>query len=186
MHVAKRWRRSTFGALGVRRGMGALTEACSPLAIVGLWVGASLNGASDDRAKPAAATASVSICLEEHRSMHSMNEPPAPVTIALRIPGQWANPQELIQRLPAGCRMTAEAVTVQDGPAVSFGAGAADNQFAQIFRSSWRDPATEEELAEVDGYTANVFLSGPGGSLPAAHAMMRAAAAVVRAGGAGV
>ena len=32
----------------------------------------------------------------------------------------------------------------------------------------------------------NVFLSGPGGSLPAARAMMRAGAAIVRAGGAGV
>jgi hypothetical protein len=32
----------------------------------------------------------------------------------------------------------------------------------------------------------NVFLSGPGGSMEAARAMMRAGAAVVRAGGAGV
>ena len=43
-----------------------------------------------------------------------MNEPAAPVTIALRIPGQWSHPRELIQRLPAkhryvltpvGCRV---------------------------------------------------------------------------------
>jgi hypothetical protein len=62
----------------------------------------------------------------------------------------------------------------------------ADDQFAEIFRSSCRRPATEAELATVAGYTVNVTLSGPGGSMEAARAMMRAAAAVVRAGGAGV
>jgi hypothetical protein len=41
-------------------------------------------------------------------------------------------------------------------------------------------------LATVAAYRANVFLSGPGGSLQAARTMMQAAAAVVRAGGAGV
>ena len=54
------------------------------------------------------------------------------------------------------------------------------------FRSSCRQPATEDELATVNGYTVNVFLSGPGGSLQAARTMMQAGAAVVRAGGAGV
>ena len=62
----------------------------------------------------------------------------------------------------------------------------ADDQFAQIFRSSCRQPATEDELATVDGYTVNVFLSGPGGSMQAARTMMQAGAAIVRAGGAGV
>jgi hypothetical protein len=38
----------------------------------------------------------------------------------------------------------------------------------------------------VDGYTVNVFLSGPGGSMQAARMMMRAGAALVQAGGAGV
>ena len=62
----------------------------------------------------------------------------------------------------------------------------ADDQFAEIFRSSCRQPATEEELATVNAYTVNVFLSGPGGSLEAARTMMQAGAAIVRAGGAGV
>ena len=39
-----------------------------------------------------------------------MNEPAAPITIALRIPGQWSHPKELIQRLPAGCRLTGDAL----------------------------------------------------------------------------
>ena len=59
-----------------------------------------------------------------------MNEPAASVTIALRIPGQWANPQELIQRLPAGCRLTAETLVLPDGTQVEFGAMAADAALA--------------------------------------------------------
>lgn len=108
------------------------------------------------------------------------------VTIALRIPGRWANPRELVQRLPAGCRVTPESLILPDQTEVGFGGAKADNQFAEIFRTSCRQPPTEEEMATVDAYTANVFLSGPGGSLEAAHAMMRAAAAIIEAGGAGV
>jgi len=115
-----------------------------------------------------------------------MNEPAAPITIALRIPGQWSHPRELIQRLAAGCRLTPEALILPDGAQVEFGAVAADDRFAQIFRSSCRQPPTEDELATVDGYTVNIFLSGLGGSMQAARTMMQAAAAVVRAGGAGV
>ncbi len=115
-----------------------------------------------------------------------MNEPAAPVEIALRIPGKWSHPGELIQRLAAGCRLTPEALILPDKSEVGFGAMAADGQFAQIFRSSCRQPATEDELATVNGYTVNVLLSGPGGSMQAARTMMQAGAAVVRAGGAGV
>jgi hypothetical protein len=115
-----------------------------------------------------------------------MSEPAAPVEIALRIPGQWSHPRELVQRLPASYRLTAEALILPDATPVAFGAAAADDQFAQIFRSSCRRPPADDELATVDGYTVNVFLSGPGGSLQAARTMMQAGAAVVRAGGAGV
>src|SRR5262245_44144264 len=115
-----------------------------------------------------------------------MNEPAAPVTVALRIPGQWSHPRDLVRRLPAGWRLTPERLIAPDVTPVEFGALAADDQFAQIFRSSSRRPATEDELATVDGYTVNVVLSGPGGSPRAARAMMEAGAAVVRAGGAGV
>src|ERR1700730_2675366 len=115
-----------------------------------------------------------------------MNEPAASINIALRIPGKWSHPRELIQRLPAGYHLTADALFLPDNTQVDFGAAPADDQFAQIFRSSCRQPATKEELATVDGYTVNVFLSGPGGSMQAARTMMRAGAALVRAGGAGV
>jgi hypothetical protein len=115
-----------------------------------------------------------------------MNESAVPVTIAMRIPGKWSGPRELIERLPAGCRLTPEALIMPDATEIGFGAMAADDQFVQIFRSSCRQPATADELATVDNYTVNVLLSGPGGSLEAAHRMMQAGAAIVRAGGAGV
>jgi hypothetical protein len=115
-----------------------------------------------------------------------MNEPADPIKINLRIPGTWSHPKDLIDRLPAGCRLTGDTLALPDKTEIEFGAGAADDQFAQIFRSSCRQPATDDELATVDGYTVNVFLSGPGGSMQSARTMMQAAAAVVRAGGAGV
>lgn len=115
-----------------------------------------------------------------------MKEPVAPITIALRIPGRWSHPRELVERLPAGCRLTGEALILPDAATVEFGAMQADDQFARIFRSSLRQPATRDELATVAGYTVNVFLSGPGGTVQAARTMMRAGAALVQAGGAGV
>src|SRR5947207_5721054 len=99
--------------------------------------------------------------------MFKMNAPAASIKIDLRIPGQWSHPKELVQRLPAGCRLTGESLILPDKTEIGFGGARADDQFAKIFRSSCRQPATAEELATVDGYTVNVFLRGPGGSLDA-------------------
>lgn len=115
-----------------------------------------------------------------------MSEPATPVTITLRIPGKWAHPKELVQRLPAGHVLTPETLTLPDATEIDFAAMKPDRQFAQIFRTSCRRPPTDDELATVNGYTVNVFLSGPGGSMPAVRTMMRAGAAIVQAGGAGV
>jgi hypothetical protein len=115
-----------------------------------------------------------------------MNDPADPITITLRIPGKWAHPGKLLQALPAGCRLTPEALFLPDGTEVEFIPMPPDEQFAQIFRSSCRRPATEDELATVDRYTVNVCLKGPGGSLEAALKTMQAGAAIVKAGGAGV
>ena len=71
-----------------------------------------------------------------------MNEPAVPITIIFRIPGQWSNPGELIERLPSGYRLTPEALILPDTTQVAFGAMRPDDQFAQIFRSSCRQPAT--------------------------------------------
>lgn len=115
-----------------------------------------------------------------------MTEPAADVEIAFRIPGLWSHPKELLERLPKGSRLTPEALVLDDGTQVEFGAAPADDQFARIFRTSCREPATEDELKTVDNYKVNVFLMGPGGSLDAARTMMRAGCVIVRAGGAGV
>ncbi len=115
-----------------------------------------------------------------------MNEPSEAVEIHLRIPGKWSSPRELIERLPAGCRFTPETLVLPDGKEVEFGAMESDDQFAEIFRTSCRGQATDDELAAVDSYTVNVVLSGPGGSIEAARTMIQAGAAVVRTRGAGV
>ncbi len=115
-----------------------------------------------------------------------MAESTAPVEVVLRIPGTWSHPRELIESLPAGYRLTPEALLMPDGTKVEFNPMPPDDRFADIFRSSCRQPPTDEELEKVNGYTVNVCLSGPGGSLEAARKMMEAGAAIVRAGAAGV
>ena len=45
---------------------------------------------------------------------------------------------------------------------------------------------TEPEIRVLTSYTVNFILSGPGGSLQNAGTMMKAASAIIRAGGAGV
>jgi hypothetical protein len=115
-----------------------------------------------------------------------MHEPAAPITVDLRIPGRWSHQGDLIERMPAGCRLTPDALILPDGARVEIGFMEADDQFARIFRTSCRQPATDDELATVDQYTVNVTLSGPGGSLDSARMMLKAGAALVHAGGAGV
>lgn len=115
-----------------------------------------------------------------------MTDSRTPVEVTLRIPGRWSHPGELVEALPAGYRLTPDALIMPDGTNVEFNPMPPDDQFAQIFRSSCRRPPTEEELRRIDDYTVNVGLSGPGGSLEAARRMMEAGAAIVRAGGIGV
>ena len=115
-----------------------------------------------------------------------MNEPAPPVSVALRIPGIWSHPRELLERLPQEYALTPEMLTLPGGQQVEFGAVPPDEQFPEIFRTSLRRPATEEELATAANYSVNVLLSGPGGSVESARTMLEAGAAIVRAGGAGV
>ena len=115
-----------------------------------------------------------------------MDESSKLVEVVLRISGNWAHPKELVVRMPAGFRLTPEALVMPDGTAIGFNPMPPDEQFAQIFRSSCRRPPTKQELAKVDSYTVNIGLTGPGGSLDAARKMIEAGAAIVRVGGAGV
>jgi hypothetical protein len=115
-----------------------------------------------------------------------MNKTAPSIVVDLRIPGRWSHPKDLIERLPNSCRVTPQVLTLGDGSRIDLGFFPHDDQFPGNFRSSCRQPPTEKELATVEGYTANVTLSSSGGSMEAARAIMKAAATVVRAGGAGV
>ncbi len=109
------------------------------------------------------------------------------VTVDMRIPGKWSGPRDILESLPPDFRITADGdLILLDGTTVQVTPVPADGQFANIFRSSCRRTPTEEERNTIDHYTANVLMSGPGGSLDAARAMMRAASVIIRAGGAGV
>lgn len=115
-----------------------------------------------------------------------MNEPGPAVHTTLRIPGNWAHPGELIERMPAGFRLTPEVLEFPDGTQVEFQPMPPDEQFPGIFESACRRPATPAELEIARNYTVNVVLYGPGGSMEDAVTMLQAGAAIVRAGGAGV
>ena len=115
-----------------------------------------------------------------------MQETANPTRITLRIPGNWAHPRELLARLPEGFVLGPEALRSPDGTEFEFTPMEPDDQFSEVFRSACRRPPTENELAVLSRYTVNIGLSGGGGCLESALAMMQAAAAIVRAGGAGV
>jgi hypothetical protein len=108
------------------------------------------------------------------------------VNITLRIPGDWRNPKEMLERLPIGYRIIGNRLLLPDQMEIEIYPMPADDQFPGIFRSSLRQPATAKELKIVERYTLNVGLTGPGGSLKSAHRMMQAGAAIIHAGGAGV
>jgi hypothetical protein len=110
------------------------------------------------------------------------------VRVDLRIPGDWDGPADLMQRLPAGCRIDPERslLVLAGGEEFEVSPMRPDDQFAGIFADSCRNPATREELAIVNRYTINIGLSGPGGSLAAAAALLRAGAVLIQAGAAGV
>ncbi len=115
-----------------------------------------------------------------------MNETTAAPQITLRIPGDWSHPKELLERLPKGYRLTPETLVLPDKTEIEFVPMEPDGQFPQIFESACRWPPTDDELAVLGRYSVNVGLKGAGGSMESALAMMKAAAAIVRAGGAGV
>lgn len=115
-----------------------------------------------------------------------MTEAAHPVEITLRIPGAWAQQAELLEQLPVGYRLTPEKLILPDGAEIEIYPRPADGQFAQVFRTSCRRPATAREMDIVNRYTVNFCLAGPGGSKEAALRMLQAGAAIIHAGGAGV
>ncbi|MFO0940000.1 MAG: hypothetical protein U0930_04470 [Pirellulales bacterium] len=108
------------------------------------------------------------------------------INVTLRIPGDWQHPKDIIDRLPEGYRVAGNHLILPDETEMEIYPIPADSQFADIFRTSLRQPASKEELEIVDRYTIKVGLSGPGGNLESALTMMEAGAAIIQAGGAGV
>jgi hypothetical protein len=106
--------------------------------------------------------------------------------IALRIPGRWRGPRELARALPPGYRLEAGRLRLPEGRRIGVVAHPPDNEFPRIFRSSCRRTPPAQCLAAVRSYAVNMCLAGPGGSMTGALLMIQAAAAVIRAGGAGV
>ena len=106
--------------------------------------------------------------------------------VILRIPGQWSGTDELEEMLPKGCRFDEEGLHLPDGPTLEFKAMPSDNEFPEVFTSACRKPPSDEELQKVKNYKVNFCLAGPGGSLDAAKHMLKAGAAIVHTGGAGV
>ncbi len=115
-----------------------------------------------------------------------MNEAGASRRITLRIPGDWSNPQELLERLPEGFRLNPTGLLMPSETTIEFTPMPPDREFPQVFQSACRRPPTDDELAILARYSVNVGLSGAGGSMESALEMMQAGAAIVRAGGAGV
>jgi hypothetical protein len=113
-------------------------------------------------------------------------DPIPEVEVAMRIPARWSGPREMFERMPKDCRLTPEALILADGLKVELGFANADDQFAEIFRTSCRQEPTDEEWETINNYSVNVLLCGPGGSMARAHTMMKAAAAFIQAGAAGV
>ncbi len=115
-----------------------------------------------------------------------MSEQQPAIETILRIPGEWSGPEELRCRLPRGFRIEGHNLVLPDGAKIECRPVPSDDQFAKVFRGSCRRPASPQELAIVDGYSVNVCLTGPGGSLDDALTTMRAGAAILQAGGGGV
>ncbi|MFV2069325.1 MAG: hypothetical protein ACC645_20365, partial [Pirellulales bacterium] len=90
------------------------------------------------------------------------------IEVTLRIPGMWEHPSELVERLPDGYRLKPDELTLPDGARFEFDPLPADKEFPGVFASSCPKLPTETEREQIENYTVNACLTGPGGSLDAA------------------
>jgi len=108
------------------------------------------------------------------------------ILVTLRIPGVWANSRELSEAIPAGCALKPDLLILGDGTEFEVNFRQPDDQFVSVFANSCRSEPTKAEKNAIENYTVQVCLTGPGGSVEAAAALMRAGDAILQAGGAGV
>lgn len=108
--------------------------------------------------------------------------------IELRVPGPWESPvalNEALHRAETGYETAEDAlVHTKTGRRIECGVSPPDDEIADLFAHDGR--LRPDEVDAVAAHTVKIHLSGPGGSPEAARAMMRAATALVRAGGLGV
>lgn len=106
--------------------------------------------------------------------------------VTLRIPGLWKCAQEFEAELPKDCMLRDGKLFLPDGWAFEIDVHDADEDFARIFATGCSRPPSEEDQVAIENYTFNLLLTGIGGSVDAAKALLRAGAAAIAAGGHGV
>ena len=108
--------------------------------------------------------------------------------IQLRIPGPWASQQQFVDalaRAKTGYELGEEGlVHPKTGRRFALGISDPDDEIADLFAHTGRLP--KQEVKKIARHKVKVHVTGPGGSIEAAKAMMAAAAALVNAGGFGV
>ncbi len=112
-----------------------------------------------------------------------------PPRIELRVPGPSKAPEELVAALAKHSpkyRIEGEDqfIHLPTGRKFNLGVTDHDDEIADVFAGSQR--LSKVQLAEIAAHKVKVHLTGPGGSIETARAIMRAATALVRAGGLGV
>src|SRR5881394_228672 len=108
--------------------------------------------------------------------------------IELRVPGPWGSPiefEDALQQCGAPFRIEEGAlVETESGRSFEVGTSPPDDEIAQIFAQDRR--ISKAEVDAIASHQVKIHVLGPGGSIPAARAIMQAATALVRAGGFGV
>lgn len=119
-----------------------------------------------------------------------MSDPTEDPEMVLCIPGPWENTTELIQQLVATDSGYLFAGRILMHMQTRFSCELVfedpDERMPRAFWAAgphWRETA---EMAAIDGHRSVVYLVGSGGSQQNAELLMRAGAALVRAGGLGV
>ncbi len=131
----------------------------------------------DERKEPASAGDDV-----------SPDASPDSVLIHIRVPGPWTSPLEFEERL----RDADGEYTIDEGRLLhrasgrrfDIGTSPHDDELVEVFAGDHH--STDDELDEIADHVVKLHLTGPGGSIDTARAIMDAATASVRAGGGGV
>jgi hypothetical protein len=108
--------------------------------------------------------------------------------VDFRIPGPWRSPEELreaVARKAPEYNFDGESfLHVPTGRRFTWGVTPHDDQIAGVFAGGGR--ISRRDVERIAAHAVKIHLSGPGGSVDAVHALMKAAAVIIRAGGLGV